>query len=196
MVTSKEMEVAGLAVGVAGLVGLFSVCRDAIEQIDTYHNFGLESRSIIARFKLSEQIFRLWADNVGITGIHMSESHHPCLDNPAIASVVRETLLSIGEIFDVTLNSSLAPRLGLTDHSLLPSASNLGGLSRKSKHHNSSQVLSKRDKIEWVLRGKSNFIKKVDAFGELVEKLCELVPAQHTDSRQNELGMSIESVPC
>lgn len=188
------MEVAGLAIGVAGLVGLFSVCRDAIEQIDTYKSFGLESRSIKVRFELSKQIFRSWADDVGINATNMSKSHHPNLDNLAIASVVRETLQSISEIFHVAVNSSLALRLGLTDSNLLSSAGDLGALPNKSCHHNPSQVSSKRDKIAWVLRGKMNFVKQVEAFGDLVEKLCTLVPPQNIDSRLNELGMSSESV--
>ena len=193
IVNFEEMEVAGLAVGVAGLVGLFSVCRDAIEHIDTYQSFGLESRSIKVRFELSKQIFRRWADDVGITDIEMSESsHHPYLDNPEIASVVRETLVSIGEIFHVTVNSSLALRLGLTDNNLLSSMSDLGILSKEPRHHKSSQVSSKRDKIAWMLGGKNNFVKQVDAFGDLVEKLCTLIPTQHVDSRLNELGVLFE----
>lgn len=193
IVNFEEMEIAGLAVGVAGLVGLFSVCRDAIEHIDTYQSFGLESRSIKVRFELSKQIFRRWADDVRITDIEMSESHHPYLDNPEIASVVRETLVSIGEIFHVTVNSSLALRLGLTDNNLLSSTSDLGVLSKKSRHHKSLQVSSKRDKIAWMLGGKNNFVKQVDAFGDLVEKLCTLVPTQHVDSRLSELGVLFES---
>jgi hypothetical protein len=102
------MEAAGLAFGVVGLVALFKVCRDAVEQIDTYKNSGLESRSIRVRFDLSKQIFRSWADDVGITDIHMNELHHPYLDNPAIAAIVRETLLTIGEKFHVALNKSPA----------------------------------------------------------------------------------------
>lgn len=187
IVTFKEMEVAGLAVGVAGLVSLFSICQDAIEQIDTYKNFGLESRSIKVQFELSKQIFRRWADDVGITDIKMRESQHQCLDNPAIASVVRETLVSIGEIFNVTVNSSLALRLGLIDNNLLPSPSNVGVLPKKPS---TSQKPSKRDKMAWTLGGKTNFVKQVDAFGVLVEKLCILVPTPQGGSRLNELGMS------
>lgn len=185
------MEVAGLAVGVAGLVGLFSVCRDAVEQIDTYKNFGLESRSIKVRFELSKQIFQLWANDVGITDIKMSESHHPYLDKPAIASVVRETLVSIGEIFHVTTSSSLAMRLGLSNNNLLSSASDPGILPKKPS---TSQKSSKRDKTIWMLGGKINFANQVDTFGDLVEKLCTLVPTQHVNPRLNDLGTSFESV--
>lgn len=176
--TFKKMEAVGVAFGVAGLV---SVCRDAIEQIDTYKNFGLESHAIKARFELSKQIFRLWANDVGITDINMSKSHHPCLDDPDIASVVKETLVSIGEIFQATANSSFARRLGLSDNNLLPSARNPGGLPQKSS---TVQKSSKRDKLAWTLGGKASFAERVDAFGDLVEKLCTLV------------GMLFESFRC
>lgn len=190
------MEIAGLAVGVVGLAGLFSVCQDAIEQINTYKNIGPEYRSSEARFKLSKQIFQSWADDVGISGIKMRESHHPKLDDPAVASVVKQALLSIYEIFHVTRNTSLAPRLELSDSNPLSPASGFEALPNKSRHKSSLQVLSKRDKIQWMLGGKINFGKQVDAFGDLVEKLCSLVPPQRTDFQTNELGKSFKSLHC
>lgn len=188
------MEVAGLAVGVAGLVGLFSVYRDAIEQIDTYKNYGVESRYIKAQFDLSKQIFRSWAEDVGITDIDISqESYHPYLDDPEKASVVRDTLMIIRDIFDVTANSSLALRLGLTDNNLLSSSSNLGVVPKKTKHHSSLQTSSKRDKLAWMLGGKTSFVNGVHAFGDLVRELCAFIPTQHEGSGLNELGMSYEN---
>ena len=185
------MEVAGLAVGVAGLVGLFSVCRDAVEQIDTYKNFGLESGSIKARFELSKLIFQLWAKDVGITDINMSESHHPLLGEPAIALVVRETLVNIRDIFLTTTSSPLAMRLGISNNNPLSSSSDPGMLPKKPS---TLQKSSKRDKLAWMLGGKINFANQVDTFGDLVEKLCTLVPTQHANSRLNDLGTSFESV--
>ena len=192
MFTFIAMEIAGLAVGVVGLAGLLSVYQDVIEQINTYINLGPEYRSSEARFKLSKQIFESWADDVGISGIKIGESHHPKLDDPAVASVVNQALLSIYEIFHVTRDTSLAPRLELTDNNLLSAASGLEALPKKSRHKSSLQVLSKRDKVRWMLGGRINFGKQLDAFGDLVEKLCSLVPPQRSDFRPNELGISFK----
>ena len=188
------MEVAGLTVGIVGLVTLFSACQDAIEQIDTYKSFGLESRSLKAEFDLTSKIFQNWAKNVGISGTKIRESHHPSLDDPSTASLVRQTLESIGEIFNVTVNTSLGRRLGLTDNKSLSSASSLEALPHKSKPPNPLQASSKRDKIKWTLGGKASFVKQVDAFGTLVDKLCTLVPSQQTDSRSNEFGRSFNDM--
>lgn len=186
------MEIAGLAVGVVGLAGLFNVCQAAIEQIDTYKNFGIESRYTTVQFELSKRIFQSWADNVGINGTTMRESHHPYLDNPSTASVVKQTLLSIGEIFDITVDTSPTQQLDLIDNNQSSSATAFGSSQKNSTRHYSSQASSKRDKIGWMLRGRNNFVKQVDAFGNLVTKLCALVPPRQIDSQLDGLGMSIQ----
>jgi hypothetical protein len=185
------MEIAGLAVGLAGLFGL---CKDAIEQIDTYKNFGPESRQLSTRFLLNKQIFLLWAENVGINGqgcLKMKDSHHPNLDNPEIASMVEKALLSIREILDATVITSSIRRVATGDDNPLPPLSGFESSSKKLRNLNSSH--SKRDKIGWVLGGKNRLAKELDMFGDLVEKLRTLVPVQQageSDSTLSELTFS------
>jgi len=37
-----------VASGIAGLAGLVSICLDVIDRVDSYRDFGVESRSIVA----------------------------------------------------------------------------------------------------------------------------------------------------
>ena len=58
---------AGIA-GFAGLAGLFTTCLDIIDRVDSYKDFGIESRSIIAQFEVDKPLFKKWATDVGIYG--------------------------------------------------------------------------------------------------------------------------------
>ncbi|KAI0971897.1 hypothetical protein F4678DRAFT_430432 [Xylaria arbuscula] len=44
------MELTGLAVGVAGFIGIFSTCLNAVGRWDFYKDFRVKSSSLIARF--------------------------------------------------------------------------------------------------------------------------------------------------
>lgn len=191
MFTFTAMEI---AFGVAGLAGLFGACRDAIEQIDTYKKFGFESRYITAQFELNKQIFQIWANNVGICDTTMQGSHHPNLNNVEIASIVKKTLLSIREIFDGTVDASSNLRLELVNDNLFSSTNVPGSLSKRPINLNQSQIsTSKRSKIGWALGGKNNFVKQVEVFGDLIEKLQILVPLRSVgelDSRLIQLEKS------
>lgn len=195
------MEIAGLAVGVVGLAGLFALYRDTMEQIDTYKNYKLESRHLVTQFMLIKQMFRIWAEKVGIhdeRGHKMTELHHPNLDKPEVASVVEAALWSIRRIFEATGKTSFTIPLELADENLVFSADGSEVLPKKNKNPNRLQSsTSRRDKIGWVLGGKTNFTKQVDLFEGLVEKLYILVPIQQAaelGSRLAELEISLQGI--
>jgi hypothetical protein len=51
------MEPIGFTVGIVGLAGLFSVCLDVIDKVDSYKDYRVESRSIIAQFDADKHLF-------------------------------------------------------------------------------------------------------------------------------------------
>ncbi|KAL2046479.1 hypothetical protein ABVK25_011834 [Lepraria finkii] len=111
------MEVAGLAVGVAGLASLLSACIDAVDRVDTYRKFGLESRYITAKFAADKFLLQKWAETVGISDGRLQNVHHRDLDRDEVVSAIARILSSIREIFSATNSLS----------------SNLQGLSLDSK---------------------------------------------------------------
>lgn len=188
MFVFRAMEIARLTIDVVELVTFFRVCQDAIEQIDTYKNFGFESHVIKNQFDLSKQIFRTWTNNVEINDIKIKESHHSNLDGSATTSIVQQTLRSIEEISHVTINISLVLRFGFTDNNFSSPANDLGALPQKSRHHSSLQISLKRNKIKWTFEDKINFVKQVDVFADLIDKLYIFVSFQSAESRLMKLG--------
>jgi hypothetical protein len=96
------MEPIGFTIGVVGLTGLFSVCLDVIDKVDSYKDYGVESRSIIAQFKADKHLFTKWAQDVGIDKNKLKNNYHSYLDNPETNLIVQEILSSIQEIFSKT----------------------------------------------------------------------------------------------
>ena len=168
------MEPIGFAVGVVGLAGLFSVCLDVIDKVDSYKDFGVESRSIIAQFEADKHLFTNWAQDVGIGKDKPEDNYHNHLDNPKTNLIVQKILSSIQEIFSKTEStvSDLQPivEAGPTTFSdgILPF--------NARKNSRPEGTISKRGRIGWSLRNKAKFITQAQQFGALVQRLHSLVP--------------------
>lgn len=175
------MEPIGLAVGVAGLAGLFSSCLEAIERFDSYKNFDRDSRSLTTQFNAAKLLLEKWGRDVGIENGKLSDNHHPALDNGKTLEVVRKLLSSIQDFFggpdDVALQIATS-----TDRDFLKS----GPLpSRRSKHpRHRAPADSKWKMASWALSGKSKRTKHVQTVTSLVQYLYILVPINDTKEIQ------------
>lgn len=174
------MEIAGLAIGVAGLAGLFGACMGAMGHIHSYKISGHESSYIIAVFEADKLLFQKWADGVGIAGNRLKDVHHPDLDNAAAASVVRKILSSIRDIFIMTDSISSKLLMKSIDNEIL-SLKKTHSFSKGNliNMENSQPLASKRARISWALVGKTNLTEQVEAFGSLIQKLYEIVPIKN-----------------
>ena len=162
--------------GIVGLSGLFSTCLDVIERIESYKDFGIESRSISTRFEADKLLFQRWAQKIGISDGRLKEDHHKGLDDPETALMVEKLLLSIQEIFSVADAS-----FSKLHHSPQSDRDFLRGHSQHyNNQHYNNQPTSKRSRIGWVLKGKAKFISQVEQFGALVERLHSLVPLEES----------------
>ncbi|KAI0804891.1 prion-inhibition and propagation-domain-containing protein [Xylaria sp. FL0064] len=169
------MEPASLAVGIAGLIGIFSTCLDIVERWDSYKDFGAEFGSLIARFKADKIRFRQWGQRVGIDKSKHGDGYHKALDDPSIRPVVDEIFQSIKHFDDDTGNftSGLRPISGSVDtlaHSktVLPR-----GRPQFEKYQGAT---SRKSRLGWALRSKTRFLALVESFDALVQKLYDLVP--------------------
>ncbi|RDW85385.1 hypothetical protein BP5796_03710 [Coleophoma crateriformis] len=169
------MDPISFTVGIVGLAGLFSVCLDVIDKVDSYKDFGLESRSITAQFEADKHLFKKWAHDVGIDKDSSGGNTHDALDNPETKLIVEKILMSIQEIFSKTENivSTLHPT-GEAGPTSFPDGIHFLNALKKPKK--SEGAISRRGRIGWSLRSKTRFINQVERFGALVGRLHSLVP--------------------
>lgn len=92
------MEPVGLAVGVLGLAGLFSSCLEAIDKVQSYRSFTIDSQDLNSQFNAEKVRFEQWGQKVGFSQGQLSASHHHALDNPKISSAVKDLFLIIKRI--------------------------------------------------------------------------------------------------
>ncbi|KAI0509464.1 prion-inhibition and propagation-domain-containing protein [Xylaria bambusicola] len=169
------MEPAGLAVGVTGLIGIFSTCLDIVERWDSYKDFGVESGSLIARFRADRVRFQQWGQRVGIDKGKHGDGYHKALDDPLIRPVVDQILQSIKHFDDDTgdFTSCLRPISGLID----PLAHSKSVLPRERPQFEKYQdATSRKSRLGWALRWKTRSLAFVESFDALVQKLYDLVP--------------------
>jgi len=171
------MEPIGFAAGVIGLAGLFSVCLDVIDKVDSYKDYGVESRSIVALFKGYKYLFTKWAQDVGINNPKPDNNYHNQLDNPETKLRVQDILLSIQEIFSKTEStmSNLHPvvKAGPTS---FPDGIYFHNTHKVSQ--NPKGAISKIGRIGWSLQGKAKLISDVGRFKEMIQLLQDLVPLE------------------
>lgn len=103
---SGIMEPVGLAVGIAGLAGLFSSCLEAVDMIHTYLSFGADSHVLDTRLKAAKVRLETWGRRVGLEKAALSEKHHPALEEDDISATVQGILKIVKTLSDATDASS------------------------------------------------------------------------------------------
>ena len=185
------MDPISFTVGIVGLTGLFSVCLDVIDKVDSYKEFGLESRSVIAQFKADKHLFTKWAKDVGIDK-NKPKNYNTRLDDQETNSIVQEILSSIQEIFSKTEGtmSNLQPVVEAGPTSF---PDGIRFLNTRQKSQKPEGAISKRSRIGWSLRSKAKFISQVQQFGALVQRLQSLVPPDGLTGPENVSKGTIDS---
>ncbi|VUC27307.1 unnamed protein product [Clonostachys rosea] len=166
------MEPAGLAVGVVGLVGLFSTCLDTIKRADAYRDFGSDSQALAARFDADKLRFEQWGRAVGIEKGILQQLHHHALDNQQMRNIIAQLITAVQQVWcDEKDATSQHPSLVNTegDHKVLR-------FSIQGRPDRDGMSESKWKKVSWALHGKERRISQVEKLGVLVQKLYDLVP--------------------
>jgi hypothetical protein len=160
------MEPIGLAIGIAGLAGLFTSCLEAVNIVQSYQTFRTDSHVLNTRFKVAKALFEQWGLRVGIEQGRLLPHHHSGLDDKNTSATVME-LLHI--IIKVLCDESNAPpyRTGVT-----------GG--RDGDQTYAGMPGSRRQKLSWAIRRKGMRMEEVEIFEKLVDQLDKLVPSRNS----------------
>ncbi|KAH7210006.1 prion-inhibition and propagation-domain-containing protein [Fusarium oxysporum] len=164
------MEVTGLAVGVVGLAGLFSVCLDSLSRFQSYRESNSETHVLDTRFRAARARFEQWGVSVGISNGRLQPDHHDGLDN-------KETVNLIESILQIIAKT-------ICDESTLQRA-HTGPRFQSGQCGSLSQSRGKR--LIWALGSKQSRNEQVDNFEKLVQQLYNLIPPE--DKSQDYEGL-------
>lgn len=151
--SASIMEVAGLAIGVVGIAGIFNTCLDSLARFQSYRSSNAESHLLDTRFRAARARFEQWGVGVGISNGKLLPDHHPGLDNKDTAGVIEDVLHIITKVICDNANV----------HSRLPDGSYTG------------PTQPRRKRLKWALGGKADRVEQVDVFEKLVQQLYNLV---------------------
>ena len=182
------MEPAGLALGIVGLVGVFTTCMDVLDRYDAYKEFGLEARNLTARFDGEKLRLRRWAEEMGIPNGEWKKSPNHWLQNPKNEMVVMTLMNSACEIFDATEHRRSKLRIypgGDED-----SSPEIAGISRQMSGFKLQRAPSASLKggLGWALNHKRKFSAQVESFSKVVELLCAISPTTHPETKAQSNG--------
>ncbi|CVL06326.1 related to ankyrin [Fusarium mangiferae] len=164
------MEVTGLAVGVVGLAGLFSVCLDSLSRFQTYRESNSETHILETRFRAARARFEQWGVSVGISNGRLQSDHHLGLDNEETTHLIESILQIIAKTIcdeSILQRTRTGPRF---------QSGQFGGLSQ-----------SRGKRLKWTLGGKESRLEQVDMFEKLVQQLYNLI--QPEDKNQSYEGL-------
>ncbi|KFA79119.1 hypothetical protein S40288_09965 [Stachybotrys chartarum IBT 40288] len=159
------MEPVGLAVGIAGLAGLFSSCLEAIERVKDYRSFETDSQTLNAHFEADRLRFKRWGHSVGLELGQLLADHHELLDDERTVIIITGLLKFINDILHRT-----SPQEGRGKAK--PSSSRALG------SHDAHSVVGglRRRKLSWALGGKEEHSLHVELFRRSIQQLHNLVP--------------------
>ena len=170
------MEPVSFAVGVVGLAGLFTTCLDVIERVDSYKEYGVELRSLIAQYEADKLLFQRWGKSVGLEQNDFSEKHHSILQDPQLLSTVEKILTSVRELYTSADKTQLAVQTVPKSNQISKSSTGITfTVENRAPDQTAQKSGSRRKKLAWALRKKAKFIAQVQQFGALVQRLQSLV---------------------
>jgi hypothetical protein len=159
------MEPAGLAIGIAGLVGLFNSCLEAINIVQSYQTFRTDSHTLNTLFKVAKTLFEQWDLRVGIEHGRLLPNHHSGLDDRSTSATVMDLLYIIIKT--------------ICDESNLP-LHRTGAGRRDGEQTYTGMPGSRRQKLSWAIRRKGMCVEEVEIFEKLVDQLDKLVPSRES----------------
>lgn len=163
------MEPVGLAVGVVGLAGVFSVCLDAVERFDAWKNFGDELATLRVRVEVQRLRLDKWGQAVGLKQSSASDvegHHHPALEDARTSRTVKTLLTTIQ---DVSIRKGSA---FFADNSESVGA----GSDLATQGHFGISPTSKRARLKWAFKDKITVRAAVEELAGLIQDLHDLVP--------------------
>ncbi|KAF7533640.1 hypothetical protein G7054_g6921 [Neopestalotiopsis clavispora] len=180
------MEVAGLAIGVVGLLGLFKDCIDLLSQIAALQDHGRDYEILNLKLDIEKTLLLQWASRLRL----VQDDYDRRLDAKEVQQTVSRVLAGIKYLFLET--NVLTKKYGLREAKeqelkLLEepcpaiSETRLGKFIRDFEQLNirirdrDTRVLFVT-KTQWVIKDKDKFERLINELSHFIKKLNEIIP--------------------
>jgi hypothetical protein len=167
---------AGLALGLAGLSGLFSASLDALDRISAAKSYGTDYHLFTTKLSSDRRRLFRWGHAIGLApGSGIS---HALLQDPEIREEVRELLAWVVYFFEDS--EGIKKRHG---------AGVIGYPRERARMLQSNAGIMV--KFRWAFSGKAKAKGILEELGWFVGRLYELVPVQRAEMRELDLTDAI-----
>lgn len=177
------MEPVGLAVGVAGLAGLFSAVLETIDKVRDYKTFANDSQILAVQFEAESVRFEEWGRKIGLDQGQFPTDLATGIEQRTF-NAVRTLVQYAYDILKADDSSKKKERVGSSALGEESYEMNSTG----SAHHVTAD--SKKSKLKWVFGGKVDRAEQVRLFGVIVQKLHDLVSPDHWQRTQPAHGLA------
>ncbi|KAH7303458.1 ankyrin repeat-containing domain protein [Stachybotrys elegans] len=165
------MEAAGLALGIAGLAGLFSACIETARRVDSWKQYGDEWAKQAILFETERLRLERWGKAVNLQQENLSGERdcHKALLDAQTKLLVRELLKLITSVCSEA-NDSFAPiSLSKMKKQSYTEKGNIAGVGLRAPD-------SKRERLKWALWSEGKIGAQISQLQLLVQKLHEVIP--------------------
>ncbi|KAL4904169.1 hypothetical protein BDW74DRAFT_179259 [Aspergillus multicolor] len=149
------MEIAGLAIGVVGLLALY---QEAAGKIHSIKHFSSESLRLTARYNATKILFERWGQQLVIANDrswNTAEIVHWQLNDQATVSTIADLLKTIGDIF-----------------------ASADAAFTKYQAQQSEDLGRLKSRLKWAAGDSNKLSRQVEDFDDLVQKLYLLILAE------------------
>lgn len=161
------MEALGVAVGVAGLAGLYSSLLEVAKQVDNYLKYDTDEAQLSVQFNAVHIRLARWG-----RAVQIDPQGNPPLGKTLSGEVYQRDEIDEGTAIAVKeLLEAANEILHAQD-----SGHNGGAVNGLPSHIHAQLRTSKRKRLGWSLRGKLNRVEQVRTFAFIVQRLHDLVP--------------------
>ncbi|KIW19063.1 hypothetical protein PV08_03353 [Exophiala spinifera] len=183
------MEAIGLTVGLLGLAGLFSQCKDLLDLIETGRSYARGLEALDTKFEAQKLRFQIWGEAVGLVGDLTPDEN---LAHDDVRPVVQRILNNMRLLFDDThrLKGTFGPRQ-INDQNAREGFAQLLLRLRRSQ-----EAASLSTKARWSVSRKDKFQTLVEEIRTFMDSLESITSSlEQLSRRRNLLERNIAAAP-
>jgi hypothetical protein len=180
-------EIAGLAIGIASLAGLFTTCIEFLDKVDRAKGFGESYQTKTLQFKAYKHLFQEWGKRAGLVELNAGGTADALgrLNDAGKRSLVYDILASIEQLFVDT--EKLEKKYGVTlPHREIPSSTSAASSSLQQARKAMKKANPISRKLVWVVRDEKRFQDLVSLLAGFTDRLYELIPVDDGTAELNE----------